>query len=87
MFSSFLSENQHFLKEILRGVVNGEGVGWLSSKRLKKLMTEEYLRLLAANRLYSAPTVDEDSDVVEDEVSSSCCCCCCCFFTAGVRFI
>jgi hypothetical protein len=68
----FLSDNQQFLKEILRNVMRGDGVGWLTSKRLKRLMTEEPYRLMVANQLYNTPVASEDeSEVMEDVVSLS----------------
>ncbi|XP_020620747.1 MAP kinase-activating death domain protein-like isoform X3 [Orbicella faveolata] len=60
------SENQQFLKEIVRSVLKGDGVGWLVSKKLRKLMTDEALRAMVANRLYSAPSADRNTDAVDD---------------------
>ncbi|XP_048584586.1 MAP kinase-activating death domain protein isoform X2 [Nematostella vectensis] len=60
------SDNQQFLKEILRNVMRGDGVGWLTSKRLRRLMTEEPLRLMVASHLYSAPTATDEGEVIED---------------------
>lgn len=37
-------DNQNFLKEITSAVMNGEGIGWLNLKRLKKLMEDESYR-------------------------------------------
>ncbi|EDO49267.1 predicted protein [Nematostella vectensis] len=59
-------DNQQFLKEILRNVMRGDGVGWLTSKRLRRLMTEEPLRLMVASHLYSAPTATDEGEVIED---------------------
>ncbi|KAJ7370994.1 DEATH domain [Desmophyllum pertusum] len=63
------SENQQFLKEIVRSVMKGDGVGWLVSKKLRKLMTDEALRAVVANRLYSAPSADRNTDAVDDMCS------------------
>lgn len=60
------SENQQFLKEVVRGVVKGDGVGWLASKKLRRLMMDESLRTVVANRLYSAPSADQNTDAVDD---------------------
>ena len=49
--------------------MKGDGVGWLASKRLRKLMTDESLRNIVANRLYSAPSADRNTDAVDDVVS------------------
>ena len=43
-------------------------MGWLVSKRLRKLMTDEALRAMVANRLYSAPSADRNTDAVDDMV-------------------
>lgn len=63
------SENQQFLKEVVRVVVKGDGVGWLASKKLRRLMMDESLRTVVANRLYSAPSADQTTDAVDDMVS------------------
>ncbi|XP_078346326.1 MAP kinase-activating death domain protein-like isoform X2 [Oculina patagonica] len=60
------SENQQFLKEIVRSVMKGDGVGWLVSKKLRRLMTDEALRAMVANRLYNAPSADKSTDAVDD---------------------
>ena len=68
----FCSENQQFLKEIVRSVLKGDGVGWLVSKKLRRLMTDEALRAMVAKRLYSAPSADQDTDAVDDMVCYNC---------------
>ena len=65
----FPSENQQFLKDILRSVMKGDGVSWFVTKRLRKLMCDESLRVMVANRLYGAPSADKNSDAVDDMVS------------------
>ncbi|XP_068760950.1 MAP kinase-activating death domain protein-like isoform X2 [Montipora capricornis] len=60
------SENQQFLKEVIHGVMKGDGVGWLASKRLRRLMCDEPLRVMVASRLYSVPSADKSSDAVDD---------------------
>jgi len=57
------------LKEVVRGVMKGDGVGWLASKKLRRLMCDESLRAMVANRLYSAPSADRNTDAVDDMVS------------------
>ena len=64
-----LSENQQFLKEVIHSVMKGDGVGWLASKRLRRLMCDEPLRVMVASRLYSVPSADKSSDAVDDMVS------------------
>jgi len=69
---NFCSDNQQFLKEILRNVMKGDGVGWLTSKRLRRLMAEEQYRLMVVNQLFNAPVAtEEESEVLEDVVSLS----------------
>lgn len=68
LWQSSCSENQQFLKEIVRSVLKGDGVGWLVSKKLRRLMTDEALRVMVASRLYSAPSADMNTDAVDDMV-------------------
>ncbi|XP_070565661.1 MAP kinase-activating death domain protein-like isoform X2 [Ptychodera flava] len=56
-------ENQQFLKEVIRNVMEGNGVGWLSLPRLKKLMQNENLRAQVVSQLYP-----QDSTVTEDYI-------------------
>lgn len=56
------------MKEVIRSVLKGDGVGWLVSKKLRKLMMDEALRAMVANRLYSAPSADRNTDAVDDMV-------------------
>ena len=65
----FDSDNQQFLKEVVRSVLKGDGVGWLATKRLRKLMCDESLRVMVASRLYNAPSADTNTDAVDDMVS------------------
>ncbi|KAK2569106.1 MAP kinase-activating death domain protein [Acropora cervicornis] len=65
------SENQQFLKDILRSIMKGDGVSWFVTKRLRKLMCDESLRAMVANRLYGAPSADKNSDAVDDMLISS----------------
>ena len=62
------SEDQQFLKEITRGVMEGNNVGWLNWSRLKKLMQNENLRAQVISQLMpQESTVTED--YIEDTVS------------------
>ncbi|XP_022252703.1 MAP kinase-activating death domain protein-like [Limulus polyphemus] len=45
------SENQQFLKDVVNGVLDGEGVGWLKLNKVKKLMEDENYRNLVVSRL------------------------------------
>ncbi|XP_031564947.1 MAP kinase-activating death domain protein-like isoform X2 [Actinia tenebrosa] len=61
------SDNQQFLKEILRNVLRGDGMGWLTNKRFKRLMIEENYRLIVVNQLFTAPVAtEEEAEVMED---------------------
>ncbi|RWS05737.1 MAP kinase-activating death domain protein-like protein [Dinothrombium tinctorium] len=44
-------ENQQFIKEVVNGVLEGEGVGWLKLNRFKKLMEDENYRNQVVTRL------------------------------------
>ena len=66
------AENQAFLKEVVSGVLEGEGVGWLKFNRVKKLMEEEHLRNLVITRLNQ--TLDRKigpDDHIDDVVRKS----------------
>uniref|UniRef100_A0A8C3K8I5 MAP kinase-activating death domain protein n=1 Tax=Calidris pygmaea TaxID=425635 RepID=A0A8C3K8I5_9CHAR len=39
------SENQQFLKEVVHNVLDGQGVGWLNMKRVRRLLESEQLRV------------------------------------------
>lgn len=56
------------MKEVIRSVMKGDGVGWLASKRFRRLMCDESLRAMVASRLYSAPSADRNTDAVDDMV-------------------
>lgn len=49
--------------------MKGDGVGWLVTKKLRRLMCDESLRAVVASRLYSAPSADRNTDAVDDMVS------------------
>lgn len=57
------------MKEVIRSVLKGDGVGWFVLKRLRKLMMDEALRVMVVNRFYSVFLVDGNIDVVDDMVS------------------
>ena len=44
-------ENHQFLKEVLTGVLEGQGVGWLKISRVKRLMEDENYRNFVLSRL------------------------------------
>ncbi|KAL5007708.1 hypothetical protein ScPMuIL_016514 [Solemya velum] len=45
------SENQQFLKEVVNGVQDGQGVSWLKLGRVRKLMEDENYRNFVVSRL------------------------------------
>ncbi|XP_041365425.1 MAP kinase-activating death domain protein-like isoform X2 [Gigantopelta aegis] len=49
--SSSNSENQQFLKEVVKSVLEGQGVSWLKLNRIKKLMEDENYRNFIISRL------------------------------------
>ncbi|XP_022245653.1 MAP kinase-activating death domain protein-like isoform X2 [Limulus polyphemus] len=57
------SENQQFLNEIINGVFDGEGVGWLKLNRIKRLMEDENYRnqvVSALNKTVNRKTGPDD---------------------------
>ena len=69
------SDNQLFLKEIVSNVLDGLGIGWLRTNRVKKLMEDENYRNFVLSRLnvnldrkYSSEDSHID-DVVRDSRS------------------
>ena len=65
------SENQQFLKDMIAGVLEGQGVGWLKVSRVKKLMEDENYRNFVVSRLNTTlnkKLTDEDQHL-EDVVS------------------
>lgn len=67
----FFSENQQFLKEVINGVLDGQGVSWLKISRIKKLMEDENYRNFVVSRLNRNldKKVPEDARHIEDVVS------------------
>lgn len=51
IFNSICSENQVFLKEIVANVLEGHGVGWLKTGRIKRMMEDENYRNFVMSRL------------------------------------
>uniref|UniRef100_A0A8C5DCD1 MAP kinase-activating death domain protein n=1 Tax=Gouania willdenowi TaxID=441366 RepID=A0A8C5DCD1_GOUWI len=66
------SENQQFLKEVVQSVLEGQGVGWLNMKKVRRLLENEQLRVFVLSKLNRAVQLEEDSrqEVIRDvEVS------------------
>ncbi|XP_054627056.1 MAP kinase-activating death domain protein isoform X11 [Dunckerocampus dactyliophorus] len=66
------SENQQFLKEVVQSVLDGQGVGWLNMKKVRRLLENEQLRVFVLSKLNRATQSEEDSrqEIIRDvEVS------------------
>ncbi|XP_077569484.1 MAP kinase-activating death domain protein isoform X9 [Stigmatopora nigra] len=66
------SENQQFLKEVVQSVLDGQGVGWLNMKKVRRLLENEQLRIFVLSKLNRASHSEEDSrqEIIRDvEVS------------------
>uniref|UniRef100_A0A5F9DQD6 MAP kinase-activating death domain protein n=1 Tax=Oryctolagus cuniculus TaxID=9986 RepID=A0A5F9DQD6_RABIT len=66
--SSNSSENQQFLKEVVHSVLDGQGVGWLNMKKVRRLLESEQLRAFVLSRLSRTAQAEDDArqDVIPD---------------------
>lgn len=66
--SSNSSENQQFLKEVVHSVLDGQGVGWLNMKKVRRLLESEQLRVFVLSKLNRAVQSEDDArqDVIPD---------------------
>ncbi|XP_072770886.1 MAP kinase-activating death domain protein isoform X4 [Nerophis lumbriciformis] len=62
------SENQQFLKEVVQSVLDGQGVGWLNMKKVRRLLENEQLRVFVLSKLNRATQSEEDSrqEIIRD---------------------
>lgn len=62
------SENQQFLKEVVQSVLDGQGVGWLNMKKVRRLLENEQLRLFVLSKLNRAVQSEEDvrQEIIRD---------------------
>ncbi|XP_077623465.1 MAP kinase-activating death domain protein isoform X27 [Crocuta crocuta] len=70
--SSNSSENQQFLKEVVHSVLDGQGVGWLNTKKVRRLLESEQLRVFVLSKLNRTVQSEDDArqDIIPDvEVS------------------
>lgn len=70
--SSNSSENQQFLKEVVHNVLDGQGVGWLNMKKVRRLLESEQLRVFVLSKLNRTVQSEDDArqDIIPDvEVS------------------
>uniref|UniRef100_A0A8C5PIJ2 MAP kinase-activating death domain protein n=1 Tax=Leptobrachium leishanense TaxID=445787 RepID=A0A8C5PIJ2_9ANUR len=55
------SENQQFLKEVALNVLDGQGVGWLNMKKVRRLLESEQLRAFVLSKLNRSIQTEEDN--------------------------
>ncbi|XP_055279979.1 MAP kinase-activating death domain protein isoform X14 [Moschus berezovskii] len=70
--SSNSSENQQFLKDVVHSVLDGQGVGWLNMKKVRRLLESEQLRVFVLSKLNRTAQSEDEArqDVIPDvEVS------------------
>ncbi|XP_056382473.1 MAP kinase-activating death domain protein isoform X13 [Hyla sarda] len=62
------SENQQFLKEVAVSVLEGQGVGWLNMKKVRRLLESEQLRVFVLSKLNRSIQTEEDArnDVIQE---------------------
>ncbi|XP_038663199.1 MAP kinase-activating death domain protein isoform X9 [Scyliorhinus canicula] len=62
------SENQQFLKELVHNVLDGQGVGWLNMKKVRRLLENEQLRVFVLSKLNRTIQSEEDArlDILKD---------------------
>ncbi|XP_037378231.1 MAP kinase-activating death domain protein isoform X19 [Talpa occidentalis] len=64
--SSNSSENQQFLKDVVHSVLDGQGVGWLNMKKVRRLLESEQLRVFVLSKL--SRTVQSEDDARQDVI-------------------
>uniref|UniRef100_A0A8C6RI59 MAP kinase-activating death domain protein n=1 Tax=Nannospalax galili TaxID=1026970 RepID=A0A8C6RI59_NANGA len=66
--SSNSSENQQFLKEVVHSVLDGQGVGWLNMKKVRRLLESEQLRVFVISKLNRVVQSEDEArqDVIPD---------------------
>ncbi|CAJ0916886.1 unnamed protein product [Ranitomeya imitator] len=65
-------ENQQFLKEVALSVLEGQGVGWLNMKKVRRLLESEQLRVFVLSKVNRSIQTEEDArnEVIQEvEVS------------------
>ncbi|XP_065801419.1 MAP kinase-activating death domain protein isoform X11 [Muntiacus reevesi] len=62
------SENQQFLKEVVHSVLDGQGVGWLNMKKVRRLLESEQLRVFVLSKLNRTAQSEDEArqDVIPD---------------------
>ncbi|XP_023566344.1 MAP kinase-activating death domain protein [Octodon degus] len=66
--SSNSSENQQFLKEVVHSVLDGQGVGWLNMKKVRRLLESEQLRVFVLSKLNRVSQSEDEArqDIIPD---------------------
>ncbi|KAG7242643.1 hypothetical protein INR49_020016 [Caranx melampygus] len=70
--SSVIKHSPTFLKEVVQSVLDGQGVGWLNMKKVRRLLENEQLRVFVLSKLNRAVQSEEDArqEIIRDvEVS------------------
>ncbi|XP_065070766.1 MAP kinase-activating death domain protein-like isoform X2 [Rhopilema esculentum] len=60
------AENQQVINDVVTNVLKGDGVGWFSQKKLRKLLVHESLRQYLFKQLYEPKEQDEEDEAVSD---------------------
>lgn len=62
------------MKEVVQSVLDGQGVGWLNMKKVRRLLENEQLRVFVLSKLNKAVQSEEDArhEVIRDVVSAVC---------------
>ncbi|XP_057551817.1 MAP kinase-activating death domain protein isoform X42 [Hippopotamus amphibius kiboko] len=66
--SSNSSESQQFLKEVVHSVLDGQGVGWLNMKKVRRLLESEQLRVFVLSKLNRTVQSEDEArqDIIPD---------------------
>ena len=62
------SENQQVINDVVVGVLKGDGVGWFSQKKLRRLLVHENLRQYLFKQLYEPKEQNDEDDAIHDVV-------------------
>lgn len=61
------------MKEVVQSVLDGQGVGWLNMKKVRRLLENEQLRVFVLSKLNKAVQSEEDArhEIIRDVVSAA----------------
>ncbi len=57
------------INDVVTSVLKGDGVGWFSQKKLRRLLIHESLRQYLLKQLYDLKEQSEDDEAIADIVS------------------